>query len=492
MATVDVDKSGSRLLVSKGWVQVCALVLLFGFTVMGILAFRTYTDSMPLPERVVDQSGQVLFTGDEITAGQEIFLERGLMQYGSVLGHGGYLGPDYTADYLRRAAADVLDQHTEAGVQDPSGATIEDFRTNGYDAESGDLVLSGAQSTAFVGLEDHYATVFGEDSTKYGLLPNLITDRQEIHEVTAFFAWTAWAAAAERPGKTYSYTNNWPPESLVDNRPTGAVVVWSVLSLVALLGGTGLLFAVYGRWSRTIGWHGTESPSLSFRQPGDVVLTPSQRATAWFFLVIALLFVGQTLVGAAAEHYRADILNFFGFDLAQLLPFNLARTWHVQLSLFWTAAAFLAAGIFLTPFIARREPRGQHVLAYVLLGAVAVVVFGSLISEALSIHGVSWAKDSPIFSQQWEYLDLPRLWQILLVIGLFVWIAIIYRGLGQRLRGSRRATCRGCSSTRPWPFRASTRSDFWRVTRPTSRWPSSGGSGSSICGWRTSSSCSPR
>src|SRR5262249_49440984 len=51
-----------------------------------------------------------------------------------------------------------------------------------------------------------------------------------------------------------------------------------------------------------------------------------------------------------------------------------------------TAAAFLAGGIFLVPFIARREPRRQHWLAYGLLGAVAVVVFGSLISEALSIY----------------------------------------------------------------------------------------------------------
>ena len=88
------------------------------------------------------------------------------------------------------------------------------------------------------------------------------------------------------------------------------------------------------------------------------------------------MFLVQTLLGAAAEHYRADILSFFGFDLAALLPFNLARTWHLQLALFWTAASFLAAGIFLTPFVAGREPRKQAVLVYVLFGAVVVVVFG--------------------------------------------------------------------------------------------------------------------
>ncbi len=441
----EMTRAEPKMIVSKGWVQWTALVFVFGFTVMGILAYRSYTAGMPQPDKVVDQSGSVLFTTQDITAGQKIFLERGLMEYGSVLGHGGYLGPDYTADYLRRSATDVLGAHRSAGDPDPRAATVDDFRTNRYDEQTGELTFTDTQAAAFTKLEKHYAQVFGESSTKYGLVPNMITDPEQIHQLTSFFAWTAWASAAQRPGHDYSYTNNWPGESLVDNGPTADVVVWSVLSLVVLLGGTGALFAVYGRWSQRIGWHGADSPSISFRQPGDVVLTPSQKATAWFFLVIAALFLVQTLVGAAAEHYRADLSNFFGLDLARLLPFNLARTWHVQLSLFWTAAAFLAAGIFLTPFIARREPKGQNVLAYALLGALALVVFGSLTGEALSIHGVKWAQDSPIFSQQWEYLDLPRLWQILLVVGLFFWIAIIWRGIRSRLKGESKGNM-------PWLF----------------------------------------
>lgn len=210
--------------------------------------------------------------------------------------------------------------------------------------------------------------------------------------------------------------------------------MWSVLSLVLLLGGTGVLFAVYGRWSQMIGWHGAKGKAVTFRQPGEVALTPSQRTVGWFFLVVSLLFLVQTLVGAAAEHYRADLTSFFGFDLAKILPYNLARTWYLQLSLFWTAAAFLAAAIFLVPFISgRRQPRGQHVLAYGLLGALVVVVLGSLTSEVLSIFGVSWVRGSSLLSQQWEYLDLPRLWQILLVIGLawMVFASLLPLGLLQ-------------------------------------------------------------
>jgi nitric oxide reductase subunit B len=430
----DTSSSKAELAISKGWVQGVVLVMLFGFTVMGMLAARTYTDSMPLPERVTGPTGEVVFTGEDVTAGQQIFLRRGLQQYGSIVGHGGYLGPDYTADYLRHSADDVLESLTSGGAQDPTVQTSEMLRANRYDAPSGELQFTAEQVAAFENARERYAATFGEDSTRNGLIPNMITDPQEIHELTSFFAWTAWAAAAERPGHSYSYTNNWPPEQRVDNTPTGDILVWSGLSLVALLVGLGVLFSVYGRWSRRIGWHADEQPTLAFRQPGQVEITPAQKVTAWFFFVVAALFLVQATLGAAIEHYRADLASFFGLDLAQILPFNLARTWHVQLSLLWTAAAFLAAGIFLAPIIAGREPRRQHWLAWGLLGALVVVVVGSLGGEALSIFGVDWAKGSIFFDQQWEYLDLPRFWQLLLVIGLFLWIAIIYRAIRSRLR----------------------------------------------------------
>lgn len=428
------DRTRAEIVISKGWVQGVALVMIFGFLVMGILAYRTYTDAMPQPRQVVAEDDSVVFDEADITAGQQIFLRRGLQEYGSVLGHGGYLGPDYTAEALRLTSEDVLAQLREEGAADPSAEVSDMLRANRYDEDTGVLTFTPEQVTAFDGLKEHYAEVFGEDSTKYGLKPKLITDPQEIHELTSFFAWTAWAAAAERPGHEYSYTNNWPSEPRVDNTPSADALVWSGMSLVALLGGLGGLFALYGRWSRKIGWHAADRPTLAFKQPGQAAITPSQRVTGWFFLVIAVLFLLQAVLGAAIEHYRADLSSFFGLDLARLLPFNLARTWHVQLSLLWTAGSFLAAGIFLAPIISGREPKRQSWLAAGLLGALFIVVTGTLVGTALSAFGVSWAKGSIFADQQWEYLDLPRLWQILLVIGLFLWIIIIFRALRARLR----------------------------------------------------------
>ena len=72
-----------------------------------------------------------------------------------------------------------------------------------------------------------------------------------------------------------------------------------------------------------------------------------------------MLFLLQALVGVLTEHYREELTGFFGIDMGQLLPHTVSRTWHLQLSLFWTAGAFLAGGIFIAPLITRREPKKQ-------------------------------------------------------------------------------------------------------------------------------------
>src|SRR5215204_1274108 len=107
-----VEGSGRRgLLISKSWVQAVMLVVLFGFFVLGLLAYRAYSGQPPIPERIVDPGGNVVFTGADVRAGQGVFLRNGLMQYGSIFGHGAYLGPDFTADYLHRSALFVRDRY---------------------------------------------------------------------------------------------------------------------------------------------------------------------------------------------------------------------------------------------------------------------------------------------------------------------------------------------------------------------------------------------
>jgi nitric oxide reductase subunit B len=429
--------NGSRrpMIIAPAWMQGMLLTFVVGFAILGYLALDVYQEHAPVPERIVDEGGKEIFTGAEITRGQEAFLTYGLMQFGSVYGHGAYLGPDFTADYLHRQAELMTKYYGGGG--DAAERVRRELQANQYDPASGTLIYTAGQIRAFQELQQRYEEEFlNRKQSGAGLGPHAIPDRDESQRITAFIAWTAWTASARRPEHSYSYTNNWPPEPLVDNHLTQEAVVWSALSLLALLGGTGLLLAAFGRYSGLIGWHGLEERRLRFIPPDQVPLTPAQRSTAWYFFVVSALLLAQTLLGGANAHYHADDGSFFGFDLAQVLPYNLTRTWHLQLALFVVSAAFLAGGIFLAPLVSGREPRGQGFLSYLLLAALAVVVVGSLIGEAASYHGVLKGAQRPLFGAQgWEYLDLGRFWQVLLVGGMILWLVIVYRGLRSRLAG---------------------------------------------------------
>ncbi|MFC4054894.1 nitric-oxide reductase large subunit [Actinomadura syzygii] len=432
-------------LIGRGWIQAAALVILFGFFVLVLMGYQTYQSGPPIPERTVTPSGQTVYTRADVKAGQGVFLKNGLMEYGSIFGHGAYLGPDFTADYLHRSAELVNKTYGGTGSGSAAQRTIDDYRVNKYDARTRTLTISDAQAEAFTTMTAYYARFFASPQGKTGLRPKAITDPTQIRQLTGYFAWSAWAAAAQRPGEKYSYTNNWPSEPLVGNKPTADTVLWSAVSLIALLGGTGALFAAFGRWN-WLGWHGRDRQELRFREPGSVGLTPSQRTTAWFFFAVVGLFLLQTIVGAASQHYRADLGSFFGIPLDRWLPYNLVRTWHVQLALFWVATSFLAAGIFLVPMITRRrDPKWQAGLAYALLGALVVVVVGSMLGELAGMRGAFGELWSWLGMQGFEYLDLGRLWQILLTIGMAFWVVLLWRGLRHKLATESRANL-------PWLF----------------------------------------
>ncbi len=430
-----VDASRRTMVISPRWLQAVILTFVIGFAVLGYLALRVYEDHAPVPGRVVSESGQVVFTGADVMAGQQAFLTYGLMEYGSVYGHGAYLGPDFTADYLHREAE--LMQQFYGGGPEAQVRVQRELQANRYNAAADTLTWTPGQVHAFDVLRKHYEKEFlNRQESGGGLGPRAVIDPEESRRITAFIAWTAWTASARRPDRPYSYTNNWPPEPLAGNQLTGEAVVWSALSVIALLGGTGLLMTLFGRYTTFLGWHVAEERRLLFRPPAQVPLTPAQRAIAWYFFIVSALFLVQTFLGGATAHYHAETGGFFGWDLAQWLPYNLTRTWHLQLALFFVAASYLAAGIFLAPLITGREPRGQGLLAYVLLGALVVVVVGSLAGEAASYKGWIASEHKPLVGAQgWEYLDLGRLWQILLVVGLALWCVILFRGLRGKMAG---------------------------------------------------------
>ncbi len=375
--------------------------------------------------------------------GQQIFQRYGLMQFGSIFGHGAYLGPDFTAQYLHGSATAAERFYSGQGGSpaDVNEQVRREFKLNAYVKSTKSLAYTAGQVYGFDQMRGFYTKWFGPTDSQQGLKrPNLARNPEDVRKLTAYFSWAAWTAAATRPGTNYSYTNNWPSEPLVGNAPTAQAFLWSVLSLIGLLGGIGLVLFIFGRYN-LLGWHGSaeEVPeqTFKFRPPEDVRLSPAQRATAWYFLVVAGLFFAQGLLGGANAHYHVEPAGFYGFNISKWLPYNLSRMWHLQLAIFFVATSFMAMGIFLATMIARREPKHQDKLAIGLFGAIVLVVVGSMIGEAASVMN-RIPGSGPWFwvgAQGWEYLDLGRLWQILLTVGMLIWVAILVRAMAGRLRG---------------------------------------------------------
>jgi len=424
--------------VLSSWWKVAAIgTMAVGFGILILLTVKAYQNAPPIPAKVVDPAGVVLFTNDDVTAGQRVFLKYGLMDNGTIWGHGAYLGPDFSAQYLHDWALDVADHRARqsfgrgyAELTAEEQATIDgsvalELKQNRYDPGAGTLELTAAGIDSFnrqIGLWTDY---FTSPSGNGGLYAQAVSDPQELRQLTAFFAWTAWASVAERPGKTYSYTSNFPYDPLAGNYPTGGALLYSAISLVFLLGGTAAVLLAFGKFDY-LGWHRRESLTP---RAAALPVTDAQRATLKFMTTAALLFFGQALIGGGVAHYRADPGSFFGIDLAAFLPSNLLRTWHLQLAIFWIATSYVGGALFVAGMFGGSEPAGQRRGINLLFVAIVVVAVGSLLGEWAGL--LQWLGDAWFWfgNQGWEYLEIGRAWQILLAIGLIFWFWLLWCNL---------------------------------------------------------------
>lgn len=421
-------------------------VLVASFAVLGWIGVRIYQEMPPLVAKVVATDGRVVIDEGTISRGQNVWQSMGGMQVGSVWGHGSYVAPDWTADYLHREALFILERWAtsefggsyESLSQERKGQLTarltELVRKNQYDPETGVLSIEPVRADAFEDIRRHYVSVFIEGEPNYAIHANTISTEERLHDLTAFFFWTSWAATAVRPGEDISYTNNWPHEPLVGNRPTGDNVVWTGVSIIMLLAGISAM-----AW-----WYASLEPedeSAGLPIDSDPLArwkaTPSQLATIKYFWVVAALILVQMGLGVVTAHYGVEGDGFYGFPLSDWLPYSVSRTWHVQIGLFWIATAWLAAGLFIGPLVSDREPKWQRLGVNVLFVALLVVVVGSLAGEWLSVKNHLTDTVSFYFGHQgYEYVDLGRFWQVLLMIGLLLWLVLMIRVLLPALRQS--------------------------------------------------------
>lgn len=415
-----------------------AAVMILSFSVLGWIGTRIYHEMPPLPVQVVTTEGDTLIGAGDIMAGQNVWQALGGMEVGSIWGHGSYVAPDWTADWLHREATFVLEHwaNTEFGsafakLNEEQQAQLtarltKVMRTNSLNSASGTLTIEPLRAAAFQANLAHYSHIFSEGNSAYAIPAGAVTDPERLRRLSAFFFWTSWAASTNRPNDSVTYTNNWPHERLVGNRPTGENIVWTGVSIIMLLAGISAM-----AW-----WYASKKseepePLLPVEDPlGRWEATPSQKATLKYFWVVSVLILAQMLLGVVTAHYGVEGDGFYGFPLSKWLPYSVTRTWHVQLGLFWIATAWLAAGLFIGPLVSEGEPKGQRLGVNVLFCALLLVVVGSLTGEWLSIHNKLSDTVAFYFGHQgYEYVDLGRAWQLALTAGLLLWLFLMIRAL---------------------------------------------------------------
>ncbi|MFN8240383.1 MAG: nitric-oxide reductase large subunit [Bacteroidales bacterium] len=430
--------------------------LWFGFIAVMVISFgvllwfgkEIYRQAPPIPEKVVLEDGTVLFTGTEIKDGQNVWQSLGGQEIGTVWGHGAYQAPDWSADWLHREALFMLDRFAFKSdsmkfdaLDDERKASVEtrlrkELRKNTYDPSTGVLTISADRALAIASNSQHYTGLFMNDSNlaglreAYGIPDNALKDVERAKLLNAFFFWTSWSCVTERPGMTITYTNNWPADELVGNKPAGSLLLWTGFSVIVLIAGIGLMVWFYARKRDEEG-----NDSFAGFVPGKETQTPSQKATIKYFLIVSALLLVQVAMGIITAHYSVEGQGFYGLDLAKLLPYSVSRTWHVQIAIFWIATSWLATGLYYAPAISGVEPRFQKLGVNVLFGALLVIVVGSLAGQWLGIMQKLGLLSNFWFGHQgYEYVDLGRFWQIFLFAGLFIWLFLMGRAIWPALR----------------------------------------------------------
>jgi nitric oxide reductase subunit B len=441
MANPTFDVAGMRLR-SRTWKFTLpawlVLICIVTFTVLISAGAAIYKNAPPIPATIVSPQQEVILTQENIQTGQETYLARGGQHIGSIWGHGSYLAPDWTADVLHRwglATAGVLyrgdadfDQGNWEALSETDRALLQvevrnEFKTNRYDAETGALTLTEAQTKGLKQVFADYHILLSNGSAVHSIPRGWFTDEAQIRNVTAFFSWTAWAAAANRPNAPFSYTANFPHDDLIGNQAPGQFLIWSIVSVIVLIAAIALFLFVY------LTQEDAEEIQAVNTRPAIRLATPSQRVTTLFFGVAMALFFVQILMGMVTAHYAVEGEGFYGVPIQNYLPYAASRTWHLQLAVFWIATCWLAAGLYFGPRFGKHEPKFQAWGNGGLLIALTVVVVGSLVGAWAGVQGYLGDKSFWFGHQGYEYVELGRLWQLLLIGGMVFWLWLMFRSL---------------------------------------------------------------
>ena len=419
-------------------------VILLSFAILGFYGTEIFRTMPPFPTKVVTTEGQVLFEGQDIKDGQNVWQSIGGQTVGSIWGHGAYIAPDWNADYLHResklmlnklAHRDGLNYTTLSPAEQAKYQVLlqEELRKNTFDPTTGVITYSPLRAEVAKEIGQHYAKLFlGDNSpeytklrTAYALRPQSLEDSTKMAQMNAFFAWSSWVCVTNRPGSDVSYTNNWPHDPTIGNIAPTSLHLWSGFSVLMLLFAVGILVYYYAQSGEDEQGPLPASDPLRGMKP-----TASMRATRNYIWIVSALMLLQMVLGAITAHYGVEGDALFGLPIQDFLPQAVSRSWHVQLAILWIATSWLATGLYIAPAVSGKEPKYQALGVHILFGALVFVVVGSLIGQWMGVmQKLGLIENFWLGHQGYEFVELGRLWQILLLVGLILWLFLMIRAL---------------------------------------------------------------
>ncbi len=438
---------------TKKWFLIFVLSAIAAVGLFTILTVKQIKDVPPIPQEV--RGTQTLYTYDDIVQGKAYFQKYVLMDHGTLLGNGAYIGPDYTAWILHEKIVNLRNIYAQERFnRDYSNLTPEEKTQIDYlvtqdirqksTLKEGVTQITPELEKAWLKVKEKLVEYLVKGNPQYAWIGGLVKP-EEAEKMAAFIDWTTLVAVTPRPSATPTegittikslgepinvyqslnlhptYTNNWPPEPAIGLDATYSSLFWSLIAFMACWALTIVVMWAFYDYFLKFDTHKEVDESLKITK-----LTPMQEKVIKYVPLVPLFFVLQTLLGGYMAHLYADPSHSWIIPQS-LLPFNVAREFHLNLAVLWIAIGWLAGGLFIAPLASGGKDFKFPIAVDILWIALLVVGGGGLIGLWLGALG---KLPDPLWfwlgSEGREYIELGRIWDIGLVVGLVLWFTIVF------------------------------------------------------------------
>ncbi len=418
-----------KLMSRKGLYVAFWVVGIIMVTALVVFTANLQKEVPPIPQKVVSASGETLYTYDDVVAGKGLFQEFDLMDYGTLLGMGAYLGPDFSAEFFHRRATFLYERFAQelygkssadltavqrAGIKEMVKADFHDNLT----LVPGTVTYTDNSAAAYHANVD-YLVDFLVNGNHENAWPGGVIRPDEAKLIAAFVDWSQLVASSKRPGTDRTWSNNWPGEPLVDQGPGWATHLYTLWEMMALWVGTILvLWIAYEKLLK-------RDPNEVLEQPLVIKkLFPSQEKLLKYVPVVGLFMFLQVVLGGYLAHiYTEPAKNFI---ISQsILPFNVMRALHTNMAILWVAIGWLVGGMLIAPLVAEEDLKFPW-LVDVLWAALLVVGAGGLVGIYMGATGQMRDVWFWLGNEGRELLNLGRVWDIGLLVGLVMWFLMVF------------------------------------------------------------------